>query len=149
MKKSGLPLGELTFVAIGEIIVSAAVVGVYLLLDKFDHTVVTGVILGSAVMLFNFIFLSLAINRAVDSVMAERGEGEMDEEQAAQFAENHRGEMNKAIKLSQMMRMVSVIGVLVVAFLIKQFNVIATLVPVVAFQPLLMLSGLILSGRKE
>lgn len=149
MKKSGLPLGELTFVAIGEIIVSAAVVGVYLLLDKFDHTVVTGVILGSAVMLFNFIFLSLAINRAVDSVMAERGEGEMDEEQAAQFAEKHRGEMNKAIKLSQMMRMVSMIGVLVVAFLIKQFNVIATLVPVVAFQPLLMLSGLILSGRKE
>ena len=40
----------------------------------------------SAVAIFNFIFLSVAVNRAIDKAMEARGDKEMSEEEAAAFA---------------------------------------------------------------
>ena len=143
MNKNKFPLSRLLFLLAGQVAVSVITVLVFVLLDRFSYKVITGVVLGSAVVLISFLFLCIAINRAVDSVMAERGGDEMDEEQAAEFAAKHAGQVNKAVQLSHMGRTLAMIAVLVLAFLLDWFDVFATLVPLVAFQPLLMLSGLL------
>ena len=148
MNDKKIPLSELIFLTLGEVAVSVLTVIVYLLLGKFNYTVVTGVVLGSAIILLNFIFLCVSVNRAVDAILAERGDGELDEEQAAKFANEHKGQLNKTIQLSHTVRTLSIVGVLIVAFIIGHFDVIATVIPVAAFRPILMLGGLVLKKER-
>lgn len=147
MNDQKIPVTELIFAAIGEAAVSALTVAVYLLLGKYNYTVLSGVLLGSAVILLNFIFLCIAINRAVDGLLAERGNVAMDEETAAKFAAEHKGRLNKAIQLSNTIRTFSIVAVLVAAFLVGHFDVIATVIPIAAFRPILMLASLV-SGKR-
>ena len=148
MNDNKMPTAQILFMMAGEIVVSVITALVFVGLDKFSYKVVTGLLLGSAVMLISFVFLCISVNRAVDNIMAQRGAVEMDEEQAAEFAAKHRGELNKAVQLSHMGRMVAMAVVLIAAFLLDWFDVIATLIPLVAFQPLLMLSGLIFDKKR-
>lgn len=146
MKKSNLPLWEIMALALGEIAASAVVALIYVLLDKFSYKVITGAVLGTAVILLNFLFLSISINRAVDKVMAERGEEEMDDEVAAEFAAKHAAAIQNAAKLSVIVRTTSMLVTLVVAFILNWFDVIATLVPLLLFKPILIVSQYI-KGR--
>lgn len=146
MKKSNLPLWEIMALALGEIAASAVVALIYVLLDKFSYKVITGAALGTAVILLNFLFLSISINRAVDKVMAERGEEEMDDEVAAEFAAKHAAAIQNAAKLSVIVRTTSMLVTLVVAFILNWFDVIATLVPLLLFKPILIVSQYI-KGR--
>ncbi len=148
MNENKMPTSQILFMIAGEVVVSVITALVFLGLDKFSYKVVTGLALGSAVMLLSFIFLCISVNRAVDNIMAQRGSGEMDEEQVAEFAAKHHAELNKAVQLSHTGRMLAMIVVLVAAFLLDWFDVIATLVPLVAFQPILMLSGLIFNKKR-
>ena len=86
MKKSKLPLYETLAMIVGEAIISLIVCAVFLLLKKFDLSVALGAILGSAVTVANFIFLMVFSKRAIDKALAERGEGELSEEEAIEFA---------------------------------------------------------------
>ena len=54
------------YLAIGEVAVSLLVVLVYIALGEFNWTVVSGVILGSAVTILNFLILSHAVNKALN-----------------------------------------------------------------------------------
>lgn len=131
---------DLFALTVGEVIVSAATAAVFVLLNAFSYKVITGVILGSAVAIFNFILLSLSVNRAVDKFMALRGEGEMSEEEANDFAAKHSGEIQNAQKLSYLIRTFTMLGALVLAFISEQFDVIATVIPLLCFQPILVFS---------
>ena len=82
MQKQKLPVREITVLVLGELLVSLIIVGVYAVLNKFSYAVVAGALLGSAVTVFNFVFLSISVNRAIDKVMAQRGDKEMSEEEA-------------------------------------------------------------------
>lgn len=135
--------------AVGEVAVAAAVVAVYALIGAFDYKAVTGALLGAAVAVFNFSFLTVSVNRAVDKFMSLRGEREMDEEEAEKFASEHVGEIQNAQKLSYIIRTFTMLGALVLAFLSKQFDVIATVVPLLAFQPVLIVSQSIKRKRGE
>ena len=144
MNDEKIPVTALWLLAAGEAIVSALTVLVYILLDKFHYSVVTGVLLGSIVMLLNFIFMCISVNRAVDNIMAERGNAEMDDAQAAEFAQKHKVALSRKIQLSGAIRTLSIVVVLILAFALGDyFDVIATLVPLVAFRPILMLTELI------
>ena len=142
MNNNKFPRMRLLFLAAGLVAVSALAVTVFILLDSFSYRDITGTVLGSVVSLAGFAVLCVAVNRAVDNVMAERGNGVLDEEQAAEFAARHSSSINAAVRLSSISRLLGMAAVLVVAFVTDWFDVIATLVPLVAFQPLLMLSGL-------
>ena len=77
--KISVPVKETAYIALGELIVSAATIGVFLLLDLFieglfDYTVITGAILGSLVIILNFFFMSYAVNRAIDEALTFRGD---------------------------------------------------------------------------
>ena len=135
-------------VALGELVVSLIVIGVYLIINKLDYRVITGAALGSFVTVMNFLILSISVNRAIDKYIEKRGEKEMDEEEAEKFAAENAAAVQFAATGSYVARTVIMFGALIVAFVVKQFNVIATLVPLLAYRPIIFVSEL-LRKRKE
>ena len=129
---------------IGELITALLVCGAFLILKKFDTSVLFGAILGSAVTLANFLMLIISTNRAIDRAIAERGEGEMSEEEVAEFTARHQANLQAAARISYLVRTVCIAATLVVAFLLNGvFNVIATLVPLLMFRPIIVISQLL------
>ena len=146
MKNSKLPLYETLAMIIGELITSLLVCGVFLIIKKFDTPVLFGTILGSLVTVANFIFLMVFTNRAIDKAMAERGEGEMSDDEVAEFTAKHQTNIQAAVKISYVIRTLCIVATLVAAFLLDGvFNVIATLIPLLMFRPILTVSQLIKS----
>ena len=150
MQKKNMPTSEILLLAVGELIVSLIVTGVYLLLDRFSYAVISGCLLGSAVTVFNFVFLSISVNRAIDKALAGRKEGEMTEEEAEAFAAENQAAVQRAAQGSYLLRQILMLGVLVCAFLLDGwFDVIATLVPLLMFRPLLSVCGLMNSKKQN
>ncbi len=173
MDSDKIPMREAVFLAAGEVIIGALICIGFLALGKYDYKVLTGVLLGVAVALFNFIFLCISVNRALDKCLGgadfsalskedkasseenkaiEDKEENSDEEQKeddeiSRFAKENQAKLAGAIKISYIVRTFVMIAALVVAFITKQFNVIATLIPLVVSKPLLSLPSLI--KRKE
>lgn len=164
MNENKLPKREIIILAVGEVIIGVAISLVYLLLKKFDYTVPLGSLLGGLVTVFNFVFLSISVNRAIDEAMknyearqvqkssektedadSEDGGEDADpyDDEAAKFARENAAKINNAVKASYIVRTASVIITLALAFLTKQFNVIATVIPILCFRPILTLSELI------
>ena len=148
MQKKNMPVSEILFLTLGELAVSVIIAAVYLLIGKFSYQVVTGALLGAAVTVFNFVFLSVSVNRAIDKVMAEKGDREMNEEEAQAFAAAHQGAIQRAAQGSYLVRQVLMLGALVLAFLSGWFDVIATLVPLLLFRPLISVHGLLKKDKK-
>ena len=143
MEKKNMPVREILILAIGELLVSLIVVGVYLILKRFSFAVVGGCLLGSAVAVFNFVFLCISVNRAVDKVMYGHSAGEMTEEEAQAFALENQAAVQRTTASSYLLRQILMVGVLVGAFLLDGwFDVIATLIPLLMFRPLLAVCGL-------
>ena len=151
MKKNNVALRESAFVLLGEAIISLLIVAVYLVIGIFSdevviYKVVTGVCLGSLVTVLNFLFLSLSTNSVIDRFLEARGDKEMTEEEADAFAAKYQAELQNKAKLSYIIRTVSMLAALVLAFLVEQFAVIPTLIPLFMLRPIVMVRGLI--GRR-
>ena len=140
MKNKNSGLKDILALVIGELGVSAVTAAVFALLGAFSYKVISGVLLGSAVAIINFIILTVSVNRAIDRFMELRGDKEMNEEEADAFAAKHMGEIQNAQKLSYIIRTFTMLGALVLAFISKQFDVIATVIPLLCFQPILIIS---------
>ena len=164
MNQKKLPVREITLLAVGEALVGAIITAVFFLVGKFNYTVPLGALLGGVVTVFNFVFLSIAVNRAIDDAMKvyearqvekskaqESTETEPDsnedeepyDDEAAKFARENAAKITNAVKLSYIVRTVSVIVTLVLAFITKQFNVLATVIPLLCLRPILTLSELL------
>ena len=147
MKKNS-NLAEVMLILTGELIVSAITAGVYLLVDKFsdrsvfDYTVITGLLLGTAVVIANYAFLSISVSRAIKKVMALRPEGEMTEEEIIEFSEKNQGIIKNAAATSYIVRTLSMLVTFVLVFTLldEWFAVVATVVPLLAFRPIIMVS---------
>ena len=175
MDSNKIPLREVIAIAVGEVIVGALICLVFLLCGKYDYKVLLGAVLGISVTVANFLFLCITVNRALDRCLAnftptltektaepiiiessdddgEDNDGEETadepyEDEAAKFARENVGKLQNAIKLSYIVRMSTVIAALVIALITKQFNVIATVIPLLCLRPILNLSEMI--KRKE
>ncbi|MBS7359162.1 MAG: ATP synthase subunit I [Oscillospiraceae bacterium] len=99
---------ETMFVSGVSLILSAVMQAVFLILGKWDYTILLGNVLGVAVSIGNFFLMCLAIQKAV---------GE-EKEQAA-----------KRMKMSQSLRMLMVFVVLVLGAVLDCFNILATVIP--------------------
>lgn len=145
MKKSKIPKQETFTLIIGELIVSLIVAAVFLLIGRFDVTVLLGVILGSAVTVFNFLFLSVSVNKVIDKYLEEdklRTDGRTEEENQ-KFVNEHAMAIQNATTRSFMIRTVSMLAALVAAFLTELFNPIATVIPLLMLRPMLYVLELI------
>ena len=133
-----MPLGDIVFLAAGELLASLIIVGVYLIIGAFEWRVLTGAAIGSAVTVLNFAILSFSVNRAVDRVMEMRGNKEMTEEEADAFALQHSAEIQKAVKSSYLLRQILMLGALVAAVLLKVALILPAVIPLLLFRPILM-----------
>ena len=132
------PIFETLFIAIGEILVSAVVAAIYLIIKRFSIAVLLGGLLGSLLVVLNFIVLSVMVNRAIDKALEARPEGELSDEELEEFSVSAAMSVKSAAKLSYIFRIASMVASLAVAFISGQFDVIATLVPFLALRPLIM-----------
>lgn len=137
---------ETLMILIGELIVSLATVGVWLLIDiffegVFDYTVITGLALGTAVTVANFLILGITVNRAVDKFLRERGESDMSEEEADAFAKQHMSSVQVAASGTYIMRTLLMLGALICAFALGDFfDVLATVIPLLMYRPIIYVS---------
>lgn len=145
MKNKNVPLRETGLVLVGEIVASLLVCAVYLIIQRFSYKVVTGVCLGSAVIVLNFLFLSLSTNKSIDTFLALRGTKEMDDEEAEAFTAKFQCEIQNKTRLSFIIRMLSMVAALVLAFILKWFDVIATLIPLLMLRPIITVETLLRS----
>lgn len=130
------------WLAIGEIIVALLVLGGFVIARLLGQEVVlykaiTGALLGGAVTVVNFLILSVAINRAINGYITDRGDKEMDEEEAERYAKEHGMAVQNAMTKSYILRMLLMIGALVVAMITKQFSPLATVIPLLMYRPIL------------
>jgi len=148
MKKNN-SLGEVMIIIFGELIVSALVVLGFLVASAFGYPftykVITGVLLGSAVTVGNFYFLTVSVNRAVDRYLELRGSREMDEEEAAKFTEQHSMAIQNTITKSFIIRTVTMLAAFVLAFITGVFEPIATVIPLLMYRPIISVGNLIRS----
>ena len=140
---------DTVYLAIGEVAVSLLVVLVYIALGKFNWTVAGGVLLGSLVTILNFLILSHAVNKALNKFIDLRGDKEMDEDEAKAFAKANSLKVQNAVTKSYVLRTGLMMGALVLAFITKLFNPIATLIPLVMYKPLLYATQFVKQKRGE
>ena len=81
--------------------------------------------------------MSSSANKAIDEYIKLRGEQEMTDEEAAKFAKENSIKVQNAVTKSYVLRTGLMVGSLVLAFITKCFNPIATLIPLVMYKPLL------------
>ena len=153
--KTKLPLFEVVSMIVGEIITSAAVIAVFMIVNLIGkqpllhYSVVLGVLLGSLITVMNFILLSVLTTRAVNRALADRGEAEMTDDEAAVFAKEHQAKLQLAMTVSYVIRIATMVAALIVAFIFKEvFNPIATIVPILMLRPILTLTQLILRKKE-
>lgn len=112
---------ETAVVGIGELICSAAMVGVFAALGYFRVNVLWGALAGCIVMTLNYFFMAVTVSLAADR--AEAG----DVQQA-----------KKMVQMSSTVRLVC-IGVILLAAIKLGANVIALVLPLAFLRPILML----------
>ena len=115
----------------------------------FEWRVISGALLGVAVIVLNYLFLTLSVNRAIEGYLALRGDREMDDEEAEKFAAENSMPIQNAIKVSFITRTVTMLGALLIAFLTGWFNPLATAIPLILFRPLLNIMEIIKGKVKK
>lgn len=133
---------------IGELFaVLAIMLGCWLLdllnVITFDIRMVYGAILGAVVTVANYLVLIISVDREIDKYLDLRGQKQMSDEEAEVFTKQHAASIQKAVQTSSVLRTLSLVAALLVAFLTKLFNPIATIIPLLAYRPLLTIIELI------
>ena len=122
MDSRKLVLKETLTIAIGEVICSAIMVGVFALLGKFSFAVLWSAIAGSVFITANYFFMAVVVNLAADR--AEKGQVE---------------QAKKMVQLSSVVRLLLLGGVLFLAIKLNA-HVLALLLPLAFSRPILMLA---------
>ena len=138
LQNKNTAIGDVLFLAAGELLASVIIMAVYGILGSFDFRVITGALIGSTLMVMNFAILTFSVNRAVDRILQARGSQDMSEEEAEAFAAKHSAEIQNSVRSSYLLRQVLILGVLVGAVLLNIANVVAAVIPLVLFRPILM-----------
>ncbi len=154
--KTKLPLFEVVSMIVGEIITSAVIITVFMIVNLIKkqpllhYSVVLGAVLGSMITVINFILLSVLTTRAVNKALTDRGDAEMTDEEAEAFAKEHQAKVQLAMTISYAVRIATMVAALIVAFIFKEvFNPIATIVPIFMLRPILTATQLLLRKREE
>jgi len=112
---------ETLYILLWTVILSALMEAVFLIIGKWDYTVLLGNLFGGAATVGNFFWLGLSVQSALEK-----------EEKDAK----------NTMKLSQSLRFIMVIAVAAVGYLVPVFNLFAVVIPflfvrvAIAFRPL-------------
>ncbi|MBE6960645.1 MAG: hypothetical protein E7448_08010 [Ruminococcaceae bacterium] len=122
MDSRKLVLKETAVIAIGEVLCSAAMVGVFALLGQFSLAVLLGALAGCLIMTANYFFMAVTVSLAADR--ASQGDVEQGK---------------KMIQLSSTVRLLVMGGALALGIFLGA-NVIALVLPLAFARPILMLA---------
>lgn len=113
---------ETAFVAVGELVLSAAMVGAFAALGYFKANVLWGALVGCTAVIINYFFMAVTVSLAADR--AEQGNAK---------------QAQGMIQLSSVTRLL-LLGVILVAAIKLGANVVALVLPLAFERPILMLS---------
>ena len=111
---------ETAIIFAGELICSAAMVGIFALLDSFDRTVLLGAVVGALAATLNFLFMAIVASLAADKAQQQNVKGGP-----------------AMIQSSYFLRMIVLFVVFFAFAKSGQCNVIAMVVPLVFVRPIL------------
>lgn len=146
MNKNKFKPTEILPLLIGELAVALLTLAGYFIYDLFPSCEVNylhaclGLLLGITVTTLNYTFMVISLDRAVARFMELRGTREMTEEEADKFTAENQMIVQNAIKTSFILRTVTMLATLVVAFLVSIFAPIATVIPLLAYRPIVTLA---------
>ena len=126
---------DILIVTLGEIIAATLMIGVYLLIRKMSLLVGIGALIGVLLAVGNYVFMAAGVLSAAKK--AEAG----DEQRA-----------KRVITISRLVRYLVLFGILLAVVLSKRFELpemIAILVPLVLFRPILSLGEFFRKGGEE
>ena len=123
MDSRKIVLRETAVVAVGEILLSAAMVGIFAALGYFKMNVLWGALVGCAVIIANYLFMAVTVSMATDKAT----QGDVKQAQ-------------KLIQTSSTVRLL-VMGVALVVCLKLGANPLALLLPMLFAKPIVMLWG--------
>ena len=142
--------------ALGVGVLSLLMVAVFLVIGKFDWTVLTGALLGSCAAIGNFFLMALTVQKVTNDMpvlppreeKAEDGEDEEGEEKEQPLSDEAK-QMGKRMQLSYTLRMLLLAGVAALAISVPAFHSVAALVPMLFPRIVIALRGLMDSKQKE
>lgn len=144
-RKTTSPLLDLVPLITGEAVVVALVcigfiivhfLGIY----ELKLSAIFGALLGAAVILVNHAVLIFSVDKQINKFIENRPSGEMSEEEIQAYAKKQTISVQNAMTASFVMRTISMLATLIIAFLIpNMFNPIAAAIPMFAFRPLISL----------
>lgn len=120
MESRNFVFRETAAVAIGQALCTAAMIGIFALLGKYDTTVLLGGIVGALISTANFFVMSFVVTLAADKAEAQDVAGGQ-----------------KLIQLSYMIRMAGLFLVLILCAKSGMFHVLALALPLVFTRPIL------------
>ncbi len=123
MDSRKIVLQQTAQIALGEVIGTALMMGVFALLGKFDLSVLFGGIAGCVITVANFFFMAVVAELAADRALKQDVEGG-----------------KKLVKTSQTIRYFVLAAVLVLCAISKVFNLLALVVPLLFVRPILLLA---------
>ena len=147
MKKNNFT--DIIYLGICSLIVSLVTVLVYIVIGRFEWKILTGALLGTVVTILNFLILSIAVNNALGKYIDEIGDKKMDDEEAEKFAKANSVKIQNEISKSYVLRTGLMIGTLVVAFISKWFDPLATMIPLLMYKPAIYVVEFIKKKRGE
>ena len=115
---------ETGIIAVGELVCSAVMVGIFAALDHFDLRVVLSALAGSLIMVINYFFMAVTASIGADKAKS----GEVQQAQ-------------KMIQLSSVVRLF-LMGVILFVGIKLGANVVALVLPLVFVRPILLLAEL-------
>ena len=141
-------------IALGTLILSTVMVIVFVILGRFDYTVLLGALLGSFAAIFNFFLLGLSVQMAADKMNGtrfpsyEEAEAELNEGEELPVPDS--AEMKQAKRIMQTsysgrLFLLAIIGIL--GLTLPCFHAVATVVPFLFPRVIIFLYGL--ANKKE
>ncbi|MBR3961777.1 MAG: hypothetical protein IKK13_06175 [Clostridia bacterium] len=108
MKLDATVKRETKFIALFTAVLSLLMQSVFLIIGKWDYTVLLGNLLGYSAGLGNFVLLGITVQNAVTK---------------------SEDDAKKLIKLSQQLRLFGMLGIALIGYLVPVFHIIAVIIP--------------------
>ncbi len=134
-------------IAAGVAVLSTLMIAVFLLLGKFNWSVLLGAAIGSAAAIGNFFLMALSVQKAADRMpplppQNETGDGEEEENKEQPLSEEAIN-ARKRMQFSYTMRMLMLAAIAIAAVLLPFVNSYAALIPMLFPRIVISLIGLL------
>ena len=142
-------------IAMGVLVLTALMIAVFLIVGKFDYTVLLGAALGSAAAIGNFFLMALTVQHAADSmpVLPPQSEKEQDGEDGEDKPEKplsaEARQAGRKMQASYLLRMLGMAGVAIMGAALPVFHPVATLLPMLFPNAVIILLRKFQNPRKE